>query len=762
MRPFKRHRSAWAAVLGLIFPAAWVFAAAPASAPRGLRFHALPAASGTVGVWEKVTPPSVDAVLSAPGNTNYGTEAVAVDPFHPETLYTYFMDLGVWKSSDYGLTWTGPINTGANGSTVQHCSGGITVAPGTSGNTVVYMACIPSAATGFWKSVDGGVNWTQYAVSVVARQDYYPPVVDPYDPLHLLMPGHEMDVLAQSIDGGQTWSAVNLDPAMKHGDVGTGAIIFVDMGNAAATRTTWLWQGQNGNDTGVWRTTNGGTSWANVELTHVHPHGLWQVHQPGGGVIYLPGINSAKGNGLLRSTDYGVNWTHVGGDIYEEAVVATSNKLYAMYSVAFLNGWAPNLQVSADLTGNAWTTPATPMEMNNGFARAAVTSDGVHNIIVGAHFANGLWRYVEPYTPPPATGTPGVWENVTPAAIDLVNDPGCGNYGVKTVQVDPLRPQDAYASFNCQGLWKSTDYGATWSGPVNTGTNGAAVGNCAAGIALGPNGAGNPPIIYEACIRGDAVGFSRSLDGGVNWTFHNVSPAPPGASGQQFYAPAVDPYDGQHLLMAGHANDILVQSIDGGQNWTAVHIEAGMASPGSTGGINFINTGDPATTRITWLWMSAQTGGGSVGTWRTVNGSTWTKVDANEHVNGSTHGEFFQRGSGGVMYMAGVYSANGWGVQRSADYGVTWSHVGGGGQEAVVVGTAKNVYAMYGWGIGPGGDVDPNLETAAQPGTGSWTAPGRPAGMTQGPAQAAVTSDGAHSIIMTANYNAGLWRYVEP
>jgi hypothetical protein len=34
--------------------------------------------------------------------------------------------------------------------------------------------------------------------------------------------------------------------------------------------------------------------------------------------------------------------------------------------------------------------------------------------------------------------------------------------------------------------------------------------------------------------------------------------------------------------------------------------------------------------------------------------------------------------------------------------------------------------------------------------------------MSQGPATIAVTFDGTHSVIVTANYNAGLWLYVEP
>ena len=112
--------------------------------------------------------------------------------------------------------------------------------------------------------------------------------------------------------------------------------------------------------------------------------------------------------------------------------------------------------------------------------------------------------------------------------------------------------------------------------------------------------------------------------------------------------------------------------------------------------------------------------------------------------------------------MAGVYSSLGSGVLRSSDYGVTWTNEGQNAPEAVVFGTAKNVYAMYGWGIGAGQTVNPTLQVAAQPGSAGWTMPTTPSTMSQGPAESAVTSDGTHDVVLIANYNAGLWRFVEP
>jgi hypothetical protein len=201
----------------------------------------------------------------------------------------------------------------------------------------------------------------------------------------------------------------------------------------------------------------------------------------------------------------------------------------------------------------------------------------------------------------------------------------------------------------------------------------------------------------------------------------------------------------------------------GGQTWTKVVLDPGMGG-GGTGGINFIDTGDAATTRNTWLWL-AQASGGTIGTWRTAQGGgSWTKVETNEHpagVSGIYQPPADQPDAGGVVYMAGLYSKNGYGVFRSGDYGATWTHLGtSNAMERIVFGTPRFVYAMLGNEFGQWG-TDPALQTSPQPGT-SWTSEPAPSGMTQGPFEAAVTSDGKYSIVVLASWTAGVWRYVEP
>jgi photosystem II stability/assembly factor-like uncharacterized protein len=247
-------------------------------------------------------------------------------------------------------------------------------------------------------------------------------------------------------------------------------------------------------------------------------------------------------------------------------------------------------------------------------------------------------------------------------------------------------------------------------------------------------------------------------NGGVDWTSYPITPLP--GDRQDVYQPAIDPYDPQHLLMTGHEQDYVVESHNGGKAWTNVNLDPGMDEPGGTAFAFFIDTGDPSTTASTWLWI-AQQSGGTYGTWRTTNGGTsWTMVDANEHPHGAS--QIYQPDSKGTVYMAGAYSALGWGVLRSGDYGKTWTHVGGTGNETTAFGTSKNVYSMFGWAIGAGGMVDPSFESAPQPGTGTWTSVATPAAMMQGPGQVTVTNDGTHNILLAPCWSDGLWRYVEP
>jgi photosystem II stability/assembly factor-like uncharacterized protein len=392
------------------------------------------------------------------------------------------------------------------------------------------------------------------------------------------------------------------------------------------------------------------------------------------------------------------------------------------------------------------TSSSTVTTNTSGIASASVTANGtVGSYVVTASVAGVATPASFSLTNvavPTGGGAGGTWTNVTPGNANVTSDiNGCSNFGTTSITADPQNSGTIYAEFNCQGIWKSTDFGRTWNGPISPMT---------AGLAAGPG------VLYAGGMSAPYMGFWRSTNGGVTWTNYNIGPA---ASGRQdVYPPTVDPYDGNHLLMAGHEQDLLVESSDGGQTWRKVPLASGMLQGAGTAYPFFINTGNAGTTRQTWLWL-AQQSGGTFGTWRTTDaGASWSRVDSNEHPHGES--QIYQPDTSGVIYMAGIYSARGWGVLRSTDFGQTWTHVGNSSGEGIVFGTPNRVYAMWAWACGKC-TVDPAFQSAAQPGTAGWSSGSTPAGMNMGPASAVVLFDGTHYVIVTANWNSGLWRYVE-
>ncbi len=351
-----------------------------------------------------------------------------------------------------------------------------------------------------------------------------------------------------------------------------------------------------------------------------------------------------------------------------------------------------------------------------------------------------------------ASGTPGVWENVSPAGLTFDPDAfGGNNYGVQDVLVDPARPSDLYTFVCYQGVWKSTDYGKTWN-KVDTGKGHDVIdGGKPWGAGIDSNRCRDPnvpPRLYTLNGAGSMNGFWMSEDGGVNWS-HTTLPDQPGTQySQDAYSIAVDPYDGKHLVMGFHEEAGLVESNDSGASWI-VH------KPGD-GGISiynfFVDTGDPATTRATWLSI-----GQSGAMFRTTDsGTSWKQVETLQHAHGCS--QFFQAG-GGVIFAPGQGGTDGDGVYRSKDYGATWAKVSST-KANTIAGTKTTLYANYGWASAIGTPAD--IQTAPRdPGT-AWKDGTTPQAMTNGSKGSAVTFDGTHYVIVSGNWNAGIWRYIEP
>ncbi|HVW30342.1 MAG TPA: hypothetical protein VHC69_33520 [Polyangiaceae bacterium] len=351
--------------------------------------------------------------------------------------------------------------------------------------------------------------------------------------------------------------------------------------------------------------------------------------------------------------------------------------------------------------------------------------------------------------PPPAKGTPGVWEDVTSPEMDPSLFTGSSGFGVGNIVTDPARPTDIYVG-GYGSIWKSTDYGLTWK-RVNSNPNPPYI---PLGHVLAIAGT-TPATLWMASVNGQKHVY-RSRDAGLTFTLTGDVPEQPDAA--SLYSIVVDPYDSTHLITGLHEQDKVLESTDAGDTWKFV---SGSGWP--SGGISwfpfFLDTGDAATTRTTWFAI-AQDGGSAVKT--TDGGKTWTTPAGIVHLQ-HPHGTsgIFQNGK--TIFVAGVGAdTTGEGVYRSTDLGDHFSRVTQG-SGAIVWGSTKNVYAMWGWACASCGlnDGGPQYQTAPYPGD-TWTKPALPAGLVWGPNSVATTSDGTHAIYVGSMWATGLWRYVEP
>jgi hypothetical protein len=94
----------------------------------------------------------------------------------------------------------------------------------------------------------------------------------------------------------------------------------------------------------------------------------------------------------------------------------------------------------------------------------------------------------------------------------------------------------------------------------------------------------------------------------------------------------------------------------------------------------------------------------------------------------------------------------------------TWSVVsdilgGGAYGSSTVFGTANNVYSQGNFATHA--SYGPLAEHAPLPAGTSWVADTLDAGITNGAHSAAVLTDGHRWCLLTANDNAGIWRYIE-
>ena len=324
----------------------------------------------------------------------------------------------------------------------------------------------------------------------------------------------------------------------------------------------------------------------------------------------------------------------------------------------------------------------------------------------------------------------GTWDSITPPGVSL-STTGVFNTGVNAFAFDPNNTATLYLGTCAQGIYKSTDCGATWV-HINTGVNGP-------GLNDGRNWTLEvDPIdssVYVNSGYGGPGGVLKSTNGGVDWT--NLFPA--GSefdklAGNFVEFIAIDPNDHKHLLVSAHnsctgaaagGGTCFANTTDGGATWRMIKGTSEMYFEGLTQTIIDAKT---------WLVF---TNGIFV---TTDAGATWTKTPVPAT---TTNGQLYKHKDGNY-YLSADY-----GLAKSSD-GISWSQLRGTPNSASLAADGTTMFtsqrqadAANRYHVSTG---DPAV----------WTVYPSPPAMANG--AWLMRYDRDHNLLYTSNEIGGFWR----
>jgi len=247
--------------------------------------------------------------------------AVAGDPSRPAVFYFGAVAGGVWKTEDAGTSWRN-VSDGFLGTSSVGA-----LAVSASDPNVIYAgmgeSCIRSDVShgdGVYRSGDGGRTWTHCGLADTRHIGEIR--IHPKDPhqVYVAALGHAFGPnsergLFRSTDGGKSW-----DKVLYQSDVAGAVDVSFDPHNPETIFAT-MWQthrnfwelSSGGPDSGLWKSTDGGDTWAEITANLGIPEdaivgkiGVTASPAKAGRVWAL--VEASQTPGLYRSEDSGETW----------------------------------------------------------------------------------------------------------------------------------------------------------------------------------------------------------------------------------------------------------------------------------------------------------------------------------------------------------------------------------------------------------------------------------------------------------------------
>ncbi|MGZ3526581.1 MAG: WD40/YVTN/BNR-like repeat-containing protein [Vulcanimicrobiaceae bacterium] len=479
--------------------------------------------------------------------------AIAGVPSDQNLFYMGGVEGGIWKSTNYGQSWTNISDGKLPG--VADPIGALAVAP--SDPRVIYAGTGEAdirgdfdTGDGIYKSSDAGKTWKYAGLRETHMTTAL--AIDPRDPNvvyassmgHVFKPNAERGVF-KTTDGGKTWRKVLFV------DANTGGVqVVMDPRNASVLYAA-MWQAQRvpwkltsgGAGSGLYKTTDGGAHWTKISKHAGFANGTLgkigvSVAASNPRIVYA--IVQAHDGGVFRSTDAGASWKRVNSEM--------KLRQRAFYYMAiFADPTNPQVAYAPQVDGVYKTT-------NGGKTWKTITPPGDHHII-----------WINPHNP---------------KILLEGNDGGAtvSTDGGKTWSSENNQPTGQYYHVALDSQFPFHVYGAAQDEGAFEGPSATANGSIGLGewhtVALGESTfvapeTGDPNVTYGS---GYYSSFAR-LDDGVG-QLHNVSPWPrymAGASAAEtkyrfgwthpiFFSPA----NPSELLVAAQN---VFSSTDHGQTW---------------------------------------------------------------------------------------------------------------------------------------------------------------------------------------------------
>ena len=247
-------------------------------------------------------------------------------PQQPNVFYIGVNNGGVWKTDDYGRTWKPIFDDQPTGSIGD-------VAVALSNPNVVYVGSGEgvqrpdlSVGNGMYKSTDAGKSWTHLGLDNV--QQIGGMAIDPLNENRVFVaalghpygPNPERGIY-RTTDGGKNWQKV------FYIDENTGAIqVTIDPSNPETIYAD-LWAGRqgpwengqwNGNESGLYKSTDGGNNWKKLTQGLPTPQqGLSRIGfciAPSDPKRLYATVEAGKYGGIYRSDDAGASWKLMNSD----------------------------------------------------------------------------------------------------------------------------------------------------------------------------------------------------------------------------------------------------------------------------------------------------------------------------------------------------------------------------------------------------------------------------------------------------------------